>query len=62
MVQRLNNKVMPAASILTSAKISHVGLSMFFKQLDMSCLENGGGEGNTEITAVWRIYNRYGQV
>jgi hypothetical protein len=30
---------MTAASILTSAKISHFRLSMFFKQLDMSCLE-----------------------
>lgn len=57
MVQRLNNKVMPAASILTSAKISYVGLSLFFKQLDLCCLENGGGEGNTEIPAIWCIYN-----
>jgi len=31
---------MTAASILTSAKISHVGLSLFYKQLDFSCLEN----------------------
>ena len=59
MVQRLNNKVMPAASILTSAKISHVGLRLFFKQLDMSCLENGGGEGNYEIPINWGIYNRW---
>ncbi|KAF0128049.1 MAG: hypothetical protein FD155_3438 [Bacteroidetes bacterium] len=50
---------MPAASILTSAKISYVGLSLFFKQLDMSCLENGGGEGDSEIPDVWRIHNRY---
>lgn len=51
---------MPATSILTSAKISHVGLSLFFKQLDMSCLENGWVEGNYEIPAIWRVYNRYG--
>ncbi len=38
---------MSATSILTSAKISHVGLSLFIKQLDMSCLEIGVGEGNS---------------
>jgi hypothetical protein len=48
MVQRLNNKVMPAASILTSAKITQVGLRLFFKQLDMSCLENGWVKGNSK--------------
>jgi len=54
----MKNKVMPAASILTSAKISHVGLSLFFKQLDMSCLENGWGEGDSEMPAILRIYTR----
>jgi hypothetical protein len=49
---------MPATSILTSAKISHVGLSLFFKQLDMSCLENGWGEGDSEIPAMWCVYTR----
>ena len=31
---------MPAAGILTIAKISLVGLSLLFKQLDYSCLED----------------------
>ncbi len=50
---------MPATFILTSATISHINLSLFIKLLDMSCLGIIGVEGNSEIPAIWRIYNRY---
>jgi len=55
----LKNKTMPATFILTSATISHINLSLFIKLLDMSCLGIIGVEGNSEIPAIWRIYNRY---
>jgi len=45
----LKTRAMPATNILTSAKISHVGLSLFFKQLDFSCLGIGRVEGNLEF-------------
>ncbi|KAF0128165.1 MAG: hypothetical protein FD155_3401 [Bacteroidetes bacterium] len=54
----LKNKTMPATFILTSAKISYINLSLFYKLLVMSCLEIIGVEGNSEIPAIWRIYNR----
>ncbi len=52
------NKTMPATYNLTSAKISRFGLSLLFKQLDMSCLETGWVGGNSVTTAKWRIYTR----
>jgi hypothetical protein len=54
----LKNKTMPATYNLTSATISQINLSLFFKLLDMSCLEISGVEGNSEIPAIWRIHNR----
>jgi len=54
----VKNKTMPATYILTSATISHINFSLFYKLLDMSCLETNGVEGNSEIPAIWRIYNR----
>ena len=50
---------MLAAFILTLTRFSNFILSLFFKQLDMSCLEIVGIEGDSEIPVIWRVYNLY---
>jgi len=55
----VKTKAMPESFILTSTLFTLLSLSLFFKQLDMSCLRIGGVEGNSGIPVIWRVYNRY---
>ncbi len=51
-------KPMPAISIISSANIVQIKWRIFCNLLVMSYLGIIGVEGNSEIPAIWRIYNR----
>ena len=55
-------KPMPAISIISSANIVQIKWRIFCNLLVMSYLRIIGVDGNSEIPAIWRIYNRWAQL